>query len=61
MQENRDTVLIGDDNIDTFKPDLNTMSSHNKKLYLKLGDILEDTSMVISNYEPTFGIKRGNH
>ena len=61
MTENRDTVIIGDDNIDTFKPDLNTMSSHNKKLYLKLTDILEATSMVISNYEPIFSIKRGNY
>ena len=61
MTENRDTVIIGDDNIDTFKPDLNTMTSHNKKLYLKLTDMLEDTSMVISNYEPTFGIKKENY
>ena len=61
IDEKKDTIIIGDDNIDTLNPDLNTMNSHNKKLYLKLTEQIEDTNMVISNYEPTFGIKSGKY
>ena len=59
IDEKRYIIIVGDDNINTFEPDLNTMDSHSKNVYIKLTEQLEDNSLVVHNFDPTHGLING--